>query len=79
MTAPMFTPREVQVLEAIAHGHRDKGIARALDMGLSTVATHKTHIREKAAIERGSRAALARFALAWVEDRRTRSAEGSQP
>lgn len=45
-TAPL-TPREVQVLQQVAHGHTDKAIADLLDIGATTVQAHLMNARRK--------------------------------
>ena len=42
-----LTPRELEVLNLLAHGHLYKEIAETLGISLATVATHIRHIYEK--------------------------------
>jgi DNA-binding NarL/FixJ family response regulator len=44
------TPRELQVLVLICHGHSTKQIARLLGISFKTVACHRMRLMEKAAV-----------------------------
>ena len=57
----VLTPRENEVLQAIAIGKSNKHIARALDLSVRTVETHRLNIKRKLGIE--GQADLIRFAL----------------
>jgi two-component system nitrate/nitrite response regulator NarL len=57
-----LTPREQDVLIAVAEGHSNKEIASRLGVGQRTVETHRANLRNKLNIH--SSAGLARFAVA---------------
>lgn len=46
-TAPKFTRREREVYELLGLGRRNRHIARALDISVKTVETHKEHLKRK--------------------------------
>lgn len=46
-SAPSLTPREVEVLRAVAEGSTNRAIARRLGIGEATVKTHLAHVYEK--------------------------------
>jgi DNA-binding NarL/FixJ family response regulator len=56
-----LTGREQQVLRHIANGQSNKQIARALDLSVRTVETHRLNIKRKLGIE--GQAELIRFAV----------------
>jgi DNA-binding NarL/FixJ family response regulator len=56
-----LTAREQQVLQHIAQGASNKGIARALDLSVRTVETHRLNIKRKLGIE--GQAELIRYAI----------------
>ncbi|QJD92265.1 response regulator transcription factor [Duganella dendranthematis] len=56
-----LTSREHEVLRHIAHGESNKQIARALDLSVRTVETHRLNIKRKLGIE--GQAELIRFAV----------------
>ena len=64
-TAPgptlLLTPRENEILQAIATGKSSKHIAQALDLSVRTVETHRLNIKRKLAID--TQADLIRYAL----------------
>lgn len=47
----LLTPREREVLQCIATGKSNKHIARALDLSVRTVETHRLNIKRKLGIE----------------------------
>lgn len=59
--ALLLTPRENDILQAIATGKSNKHIASALDLSVRTVETHRLNIKRKLGIE--GQADLIRFAL----------------
>lgn len=59
--ASLLTPRENEVLQAIATGKSNKHIARDLNLSVRTVETHRLNIKRKLGIE--GQADLIRFAL----------------
>jgi DNA-binding NarL/FixJ family response regulator len=58
---PLLTPRESEILSALARGESSKQIARALDLSVRTVETHRQNIKRK--LELDSPADLMRYAL----------------
>lgn len=58
---PLLTPRESEILSAMARGESSKQIARALDLSVRTVETHRQNIKRK--LELDSPADLMRYAL----------------
>ena len=63
----ILTVREQEVLQHIAAGQSNKGIARALDLSVRTVETHRLNIKRKLGIE--GQAELIRFAVQRAENR----------
>ena len=59
--AMLLTPREREVLQCIATGKSNKHIARAMNLSVRTVETHRLNIKRKLGIE--GQADLIRFAL----------------
>jgi DNA-binding NarL/FixJ family response regulator len=59
--ALLLTPREREVLQCIATGKSNKHIARAMNLSVRTVETHRLNIKRKLGIE--GQADLIRFAL----------------
>lgn len=58
-------PREIEVLECLAHGHRNRRIAEQLQISENTVKFHVANILHKLSVaSRGEAAALARTAAA---------------
>ncbi len=58
---PLLTPRESEILSSMARGESSKQIARALDLSVRTVETHRQNIKRK--LELDSPADLMRYAL----------------
>lgn len=63
----VLTAREEEVLNHIANGQSNKQIARALDLSVRTVETHRLNIKRKLGIE--GQAELIRFAVQRAENR----------
>ena len=63
----VLTAREQEVLDHIAGGQSNKQIARALDLSVRTVETHRLNIKRKLGIE--GQAELIRFAVQQAENR----------
>jgi len=63
----LLTAREEEVLGHIAGGQSNKQIARALDLSVRTVETHRLNIKRKLGIE--GQAELIRFAVQRAENR----------
>jgi DNA-binding NarL/FixJ family response regulator len=59
-----LTAREQEVLQHIANGEANKQIARALDLSVRTVETHRLNIKRKLGIE--GQAELIKFAVQHV-------------
>lgn len=56
-----LTPREVQVMELLATGKRNREIADELEVSIKTIDTHRGHILKKLGLR--NNAELARFAV----------------
>lgn len=63
---PILTPRESEILSALARGETSKQIARALDLSVRTVETHRQNIKRKLDLE--GPAELMRYALAHARE-----------
>ena len=61
LPAQLLTPREREILQAIAAGKSSKTIASELDLSVRTVETHRLNIKRKLGID--GQANLIRFAL----------------
>jgi DNA-binding NarL/FixJ family response regulator len=61
--APMvsLTPRERMVLQLIAEGHSNKGMAEALNLSVKTIETHRASVMQKISVK--STAGLVRYAI----------------
>lgn len=59
---PVLTPRESEILSALARGASSKQIARELDLSVRTVEAHRQNIKRKLEIE-GGPAELIRYAV----------------
>ena len=46
-TTTLLTPREIECLQALAHGLNNSGIAKQLHIALPTVAMHLVNARRK--------------------------------
>jgi DNA-binding NarL/FixJ family response regulator len=57
----LLTPRQREILQLIAEGHTTKEIARALDVGVKTVETHRAQLMDRLGIH--DVAGLVRFAI----------------
>ena len=58
---PALSPRELQVLELLAHGHTNREIAARLTLSVKTVETHRARLSDKLGLH--NRADLVRLAL----------------
>ncbi|WP_157270084.1 response regulator [Azohydromonas aeria] len=58
---PILTPRESEILSALARGESSKQIARDLDLSVRTVESHRQNIKRKLALD--TPADLMRYAL----------------
>ena len=60
-TGPTLTSRERSVVQLVAEGHTNKGVARLLDISLKTVETHRATVMRK--LNLSSSADLVRYAI----------------
>lgn len=58
---PLLTPRESQILSALGRGESSKQIAKALDLSVRTVETHRQSIKRKLDLE--GQAELIKYAV----------------
>ena len=58
---PILSPRESEILSALGRGESSKQIARALDLSVRTVETHRQNIKRKLELE--GQAELIRYAV----------------
>lgn len=58
---PMLSPRESEILSALARGESSKQIAKALDLSVRTVETHRQSIKRKLGLE--GQAELIKYAV----------------
>lgn len=65
--APL-SPREAEVLDAIAHGLTNKGVAEALSISEQTVKNHVTSILRKLAVNHRTQAVLHALKNNWISD-----------
>ena len=69
-----LTDRELEVFELIGRGRGTREIARQLRLSVSTVETHRAHLKEK--LELDSATELVRRAVEWVSSRDEHPAPG---
>jgi DNA-binding NarL/FixJ family response regulator len=62
-----LTDRELEVLELIGNGNTTREIAKTLKLGVATVDTHRTRIKEKMNFQNATE--LQHFAIRWVRER----------
>jgi DNA-binding NarL/FixJ family response regulator len=67
-----LTDRELEVFELIGRGRGTREIAEQLRLSVSTVETHRAHLKEK--LELDSAPELVRRAVEWVSNREKRVA-----
>jgi DNA-binding NarL/FixJ family response regulator len=60
-----FTDREIEVLQLIGEGRTTRQIAQKLHLSISTVETHRAHIKQKLNVGNGPE--LIRAAVEWVQ------------
>ena len=58
---PILSPRESEILSALGRGESSKQIAKALDLSVRTVETHRQNIKRKLELE--GQAELIRYAV----------------
>ena len=58
---PRLTPREREVIQLLAEGHRNKKIAQMLGISIKTVETHRTTLMRKVGVK--SIVELVRYAV----------------
>lgn len=63
--AVKFTDREIEVLQLIGEGRTTRQIAQKLQLSISTVETHRAHIKKKLNVGNGPE--LIRAAVEWVQ------------
>ena len=63
---PILTPRESEILSALARGETSKQIARALDLSVRTVETHRQNIKRKLGL--AGQAELIKYAVEHARD-----------
>jgi DNA-binding NarL/FixJ family response regulator len=63
-----LSDRELEVFEMIGHGHTTRQISSKLHLSVSTVETHRAHIKEKLRLTNAVE--LVRRAVEWVGDQR---------
>lgn len=61
----LLTDRELEVFRLVGEGFGTQAIAKTLNVSLSTVETHRTHIKEKLGMKRAPD--LVRQAVIWVQ------------
>lgn len=61
-----LTDRELEVFELLGRGYGTRQIARQLRLGVSTVETHRAHLKEKLEVENGTE--LTCRAVEWVNN-----------
>jgi DNA-binding CsgD family transcriptional regulator len=59
-----LSDRELEVYRLLGHGHGTRQIAGELHLSISTVETHRTHIKEK--LQLATAPELVRHAVEWV-------------
>jgi DNA-binding NarL/FixJ family response regulator len=59
-----LSDRELQVFEMLGHGHTTRRIATRLHVSVSTVETHRAHLKEKLRLSNAVQ--LVRRAVEWV-------------
>jgi DNA-binding CsgD family transcriptional regulator len=59
-----LSDRELEVFRLLGQGRGTRQIARDLHLGISTVETHRTHIKDKLGLENAPE--LVRRAVEWV-------------
>ena len=67
-----LTDRELEIFELIGRGRGTREIAEQLRLSVSTVETHRAHLKEKLELE--SATELVRHAVQWVGSREKRTA-----
>lgn len=65
---PILSPRESEILSALGRGESSKQIAKALDLSVRTVETHRQNIKRK--LELDGQAELIRYAVEHARDAR---------
>ncbi len=61
-----LTPRELEVLQAIAEGQETPAIARALGVSPATIRTHVQHMRQKLGVATRAGLVARAFRLGWL-------------
>ena len=66
--ALQLTPREMEILQLIADGHSNKGIAEALSLSIYTVKNHVHHILDKLQVKRRAEAVEHAYQHHWLRE-----------
>ena len=66
MSADRPTPREMQILELIAHGHTVGDVARELGVAPSTIKTHLGHLRDRMRARTTAHAVAIGYERGWL-------------
>jgi DNA-binding NarL/FixJ family response regulator len=68
ITEQILSAREIEVLELIAYGHRNREIAIALEIGERTVRFHVENILDKLGVRNRTEAVYCAFRNGWIND-----------
>jgi DNA-binding NarL/FixJ family response regulator len=74
-----LTPREVEILDCVAHGHSNKEIARLLSISDQTVKNHITSILRKLAVNDRTQAVIYALRHGWIKLRDDDEGPGGPP
>ena len=65
--AALLSDRELEVFELVGKGHTTREVAERLHLSISTIETHRSHIKDKLNLRNG--AELIRAAVQWAAER----------
>lgn len=71
-STPTLSPREQQVLHALADGHTVECTARRLHLSVSTVRTHRMHVLDKLRAANGAHAVSIAYRTGLLDHRAAR-------
>ncbi len=74
-----LTPREVEILDCVAHGHSNKEIAKLLNISDQTVKNHITSILRKLAVNDRTQAVIYALRHGWIKLKDETDAERETP
>jgi DNA-binding NarL/FixJ family response regulator len=74
-----LTPREVEILDCVAHGNSNKEIARQLNISDQTVKNHITSILRKLAVNDRTQAVIYALRHGWIRLNEEAEQEGAVP